>query len=92
MKNEFKIKARESLLSSAKDYFLLISKLIVLESEDFGFQKRYVLKFNKTNFLHLTGLKTNLSASDFFDRCFNASITVDDFCFDPTRKNTVKTN
>ena len=91
MKNEFKIKVRESLLSSAKDYFSLLTKLIVLDSEQFEVQKRYILKFGKTNFLHLTGLSTTLTPSEFFDKCLDSSISCDDFYLGKQRdKSTIR--
>ena len=56
MANEFKNKIKVQLLEAAKDYSKLITRAIVLESDEFVFQKRYVLKFNRANFLHLTGV------------------------------------
>ncbi len=35
--------------------------------------------FDKSNFLHLTGCKTKLSASDFFKRCVNKRLSTKDF-------------
>ena len=91
MKNEFKIKVRESLLSSAKDYFSLLTKLIILDSEQFEVQKRYVLKFGKTNFLHLTGLSTTLTPFEFFDKCLDSTISCDDFYLGKQRdKSTIR--
>lgn len=35
--------------------------------------------FNKSNFLHLTGLKTSLTAKHFYNRCINNKISINDF-------------
>ena len=90
MKNEFQVKVQESLLISAKDYFSLISKIIILESEEFEAKKRLVLKFTGTNFIHLTGLSTKLSAAEFFCKCLNSSIVFDDYYIDPKKKSAIK--
>lgn len=38
--------------------------------------------FNSSNFLHMTGLKTNgISAKDFLKRCVNRRLSIDDFDF-----------
>lgn len=37
--------------------------------------------FNKSNFLHLTGVNTSLAPSQFFDRCINRKLSLNDFDF-----------
>ncbi len=91
MITEFQIKVRESLLLAAKDYLSLVSEIVVFESDKFVVQKRYVLKFTKGNFLHLTGLSSTLSAAEFFEKCLDGSISFDDFYLDLQRtKSTIK--
>lgn len=37
------------------------------------------VKFLKSNFLHLTGLKTSLKPNQFFDKCIKNQISIHDF-------------
>lgn len=91
MTNAFKIKVREQLIESAQDYFKLLSKTIVLESDEFSFQKTYSLRFNKRNFLHLTGVYSLLTAEAFFEKCLDGSISIDDFdANEQKNKSTIK--
>ena len=88
MPNSFKENIRKQLLIAAQDYSSLLSKTIVLESNDFEFQKRYILRFDKTNFLHLTGVLSSLKADEFFKKCLDSSIAVGDFDYDAVKNKT----
>ena len=79
MQNSFKENVRLQLLVAAQEYFILLNKSVLVESDSFEYQKQYLISFNKTNFLHLTGVKSNLKADEFFDKCFDSTITIDDF-------------
>ena len=86
---QFNIK--QALIDSAQSYFRLIDKCIVLTSPVFVHQKSYTLRFFKTNFLHLTGLRTVLSTEDFFLRCYAGTILESDFTLGPNNdRKTVK--
>ena len=67
------------MIDSAQSYFRLIDKCIVLTSPNLVHQNSYTLRFFRTNFLHLTGLKTSLSTEDFFLRCFAGTILESDY-------------
>ena len=41
----------------------------------------YIISATKSNFLHLTGVNTQLSADQFFDKALNKSLTENDFDF-----------
>ena len=88
MQNSFKENVRRQLLVAAQEYFTLLNKIIIIESNDFTYQKRYFIKFNKSNFLHLTGVISNLNADDFFSKCFDSSIKIDDFYYDDVKNKT----
>jgi hypothetical protein len=88
MNNLFKEKIKEQLLIAAHDFFKLLNKNITISSDDFEFQKNYLLKFNKTNFLHLTGVISHIKADLFFEKCFDGTITVDDFDYDEIKNKT----
>ena len=57
----------------------MLDKMIVVGSDDFENRKKYTLKFSKTNYLHLTGVISQLKPEEFFNRCFDGIISVDDF-------------
>ncbi len=65
--------------ASHKYYELFIRHLILIEALSFNFSPYYVLRGQKYNFLHLTGVKTNLKATVFFEKCFKGVITTQDF-------------
>ena len=88
MQNSFKENVRKQLLVAAQEYFSLLNKTIIIESNDFEFQKIYIIKFDKTNFLHLTGVISTLKAGDFFEKCYNSSISIDDFDYDEVKNKT----
>ena len=80
----FKETIRNRLIESAKKYYLLINKKIIISSECFTMKKEYIIRFYETNFLHLIGVKTKLSSECFFNKCFNESILMEDFDCDST--------
>ena len=88
MQNSFKENVRLQLLVAAQQYFILLNKSVLVESDSFEYQKQYLISFNKTNFLHLTGVKSNLKADEFFDKCFDSTITIDDFDYDEIKNKT----
>ena len=86
---QFSIK--QALIDSAQSYFKLLNKSVILTSPSFVNQNSYTLRFFKTNFLHLTGLKTSLSTEDFFLRCYAGTILESDYSLGPNNdRKTVK--
>lgn len=78
----FKTRVRNEIVSNAilyKEYFLEYDYLIY--SEKFVNSKYYIVSASKDNYRHLTGVQTELSGNDFFDKCLDGSITEDDFSF-----------
>jgi len=86
MNQTFKEKVRKQLIASAKSYSKLLNKRITIYSDAFVVKKEYCIKFYKTNFLHLTGVKTTLSPEDFFDACFLGIIKEQDFDCDSCKE------
>ena len=74
-----KFNIKQALVDSAQSYFRLLDCRIILKSMNFIQQDCYVLRFFKTNFLHLTGLKTNLSTEEFFNKCYDGTIMENDY-------------
>lgn len=75
----FKESTRAKLITASKAYNKLTNRIFSISSEHFRFQSEYLLKFYKDNFLHLTGIETDLKAGDFFEKCLNESISIEDF-------------
>lgn len=86
MQISFKTKVRKQLIEAAKSYSKLLKVKITISSNLFVVSNKYILRFYKTNFLHLTGVKTKLSTEEFFNKCFNDLITEDDFDCDSTKE------
>ena len=47
----------------------------------FQHHQYYILNFQPQNYLHLIGVNSLISPSDFFQRCYNKTLTLDDFDF-----------
>ena len=62
-----------------KDVFLDYEYKI--SSKGFSLKEFYIISASKSNFLHLTGVNTSLSAEQFFDKALNNTLTENDFNF-----------
>ena len=82
----FKETIKERLIESATKYSSLLNKRIILSSDDFLMKRKYVVRFFETNYLHLTGVRTSLSAIDFYNKCFKGEISFDDFDCESTKQ------
>ena len=88
MQNLFKENVRQQLIAAAKEYLTLVGKIILLKSDSFIYEKSYCLMFNRTNFLHLTGVATSLKPDVFFNRCLETSISTDGFDYNKVKNKT----
>lgn len=80
MEKTFKERVKETLIDCSKDYKEnFINKKYIIYSKEFKYNKFYTITAKEDNFLHLTGLKTNLTSQEFFDRCINKTIKETDF-------------
>ena len=84
MQQSFKTKVREKLVQAAGNYAKLLDKEIILASDSFENTNLYIIRFFKSNFLHLTGVYTNLATEEFFEKCFDGSISENDFNIEVT--------
>ncbi|MBR4004805.1 MAG: hypothetical protein IKI90_03045 [Treponema sp.] len=50
-------------------------------SKAFKTQNSFIISATKSNFLHLTGVNTKLTATQFFDKAVNCTLTENDFDF-----------
>ena len=89
--NQEQFNIKQALIDSAQSYFKLLNCDIIIKSTNFVQSNSYILKFFKTNFLHLTGLKTSLSTEDFFLKCYAGTIIESDYSLGPNNdRKTVK--
>lgn len=82
----FEQKTKLQLVQAATAYSRLIGRSFVIESDAFVRQKRYVMRFFETNFLHLSGVETDLSPREFYAKCFSGDIEYGEF-WDSPKKN-----
>lgn len=85
-KIDFKLYIKKCLLDSAKEYSFYLNKAIYIKNIGFENKKEYIIRFYKTNFLHLTGIKTHLSAAEFYDKCISENIEINDFDCSSTKE------
>lgn len=69
----------------------MLGKDFINEYKDFKNRKRYTLRFYEENLLHLTGVKTNIKPSPFFEKALTNQLTIDDFDCDSTKEIKVYT-
>ena len=60
-----------------KDYFVDYDYLIC--SNAFKHSDYYIVQAHETNFKHLTGLSSEISAGEFFEKCYNGTLEESDF-------------
>ena len=82
----FKESIQQKLIAAAKEYSKLIGVDFVIKSDEFKYRSEYLLRFHKDNFLHLTGINTKLKATEFFDECFNGTISMENFDCDSSEE------
>ena len=80
----FKERARSLIIQAAKAYSTLLGTDFIVSSNKFVYRKEYILRFEKKNFLHLTGVKTRLSAEHFYQKTIREKLTIYDFDCDST--------
>ena len=78
----FKESVREKLKIAANEYYKLVGVDFVIVSDSFIYRSEYLLRFHKDNFLHLTGVHAKINANEFFEKCLDGSIGMDDYVCD----------
>ncbi len=76
----FKSRVKNEAITYAsryKSYFVDKSYLII--SDAFSNQPYYIIEAEESNYLHLVGVSTSLSAQGFYDKCVDGSLNEDDF-------------
>lgn len=84
----FKERVKESVIKNAysyKKYFVDYEYLLC--SAAFVKNEYYIVSAYEDNYLHLTGLHTNLPASTFFEKCYKRTLEENDFDFCKSGQN-----
>lgn len=78
----FKERVKETVINNAASYkWYYLNYEYLLCSKAFTQNDYYIVGACEDNYLHLTGLHTNLSAEDFFNKCLNGTLEERDFDF-----------
>ena len=75
----FSQKALEALFDCALACSELLPFDCKITSSEFKERQEYSIRFHEGNFLHLTGLRTKLSASDFYKKAISRELRLNDF-------------
>lgn len=78
----FKERVKEAVIHNAVSYkWCYLDYEYLLCSKAFTKSEYYIVSAHEDNYLHLTGLHTNLNAEDFFYKCLNGTLEESDFDF-----------
>lgn len=83
----FKERVKNECIKNVRTYeenFIGYEYLICSRAFEKGY---YIIKSDKGNYLHLIGVHTELSAMEFYDKCYNNELTEDDFDFNKKGKS-----
>lgn len=76
----FKTRTKNAAIQYAQQYYsYYVCKEYLILSDAFTDKPYYIIQAEKDNYLHLVGVSTSLSAKVFFEKCFDGSLTEDDF-------------
>ena len=79
-KESFQTRVKNTIIEYArqyKAYFVDYDYLIC--SDVFKNADYYIVQAHETNFKHLTGVSSGISAREFFDKCYNGTLEENDF-------------
>lgn len=83
----FKERVREVLIQQSQIYNdRFLNKEYLIHSSEFKYDLFYVIAAKKDNFLHLTGVTTNLKANEFFNKCLDGTLSEHDFDIGDSRQ------
>lgn len=84
----FKSRVKQTIIEESKKYKeIFVDYQYLICSQAFRKKDYYILAAEKDNYLHLVGINTNLSADEFFDKCYDETLTEDDFDFKKNGKD-----
>lgn len=79
----FKTRVKEEAIKCSRIYKeLFVDYDYLLCSDVFAKAEYYIIQGHEDNYKHLTGVETDIKASDFFNRCYEGTLSEDDFRFE----------
>lgn len=79
----FKTRVKEEAIKCSKLYKkLFVDYDYLLCSDAFTKADYYIIQGHEDNYRHLTGVATEVKAETFFDKCYDGTLTEDDFTFE----------
>ncbi len=81
-KISFRERVRNVSVENAKKYKeTFIDYEYLIFSKKFKYKDYYIIKSDTNNYLHLIGVNTKLSPKEFYDKCINEKLEINDFDF-----------
>lgn len=78
----FKERVKDILISEAMAYKeSYVNYQYLICSDAFEHKKYYVIDAKEDNYQHLTGVNSLISAQEFFNKCYEGTLTIEDFNF-----------
>jgi len=78
----FKERVKNVLINESKIYKqVFVDYEYLICSDAFIINDYYIISANKDNYQHLTGIHSLISSQDFFDKCFNGTLSKSDLIF-----------
>lgn len=79
----FKTRVKEEAIKCSKIYkSLFVDYDYLLCSDAFVHADYYIIQGHEDNYRHLTGVATEISAEEFFNKCYDGTLTENDFSFE----------
>lgn len=79
----FKTRVKEEAIKCSKIYkSLFVDYDYLLCSDAFVQADYYIIQGHEDNYRHLTGVATEISAEEFFNKCYDGTLTENDFSFE----------
>ena len=84
----FKARVHREIIAGAAIYKkVFIDYDYLIHSKYFNNKPYYIIRADKSNYAHLTGVNSLISAQDFFDACLDGALREDAFDFSSKRKS-----
>lgn len=81
-KVDFKTRVKDIAIMQAKSYKnIFVDYEYLVCSQAFSKRKFYIINAKEENYKHLIGVNSELSAIDFFNKCYNDTLEESDFDF-----------
>ena len=86
--SSFKTRVKNSVIAAAQDYNAhFVQRDYLICSDAFQQEPFYIISAHEDNFLHLTGVSSNIDASEFFHKSLDGTLTEADFEIAGAKRN-----